>query len=124
MVKIGLVGLGGMGANMGRRARRGGGGGGGWDRKPEVARALAAETGLTAVESLPELIAALSPPRIVWLMLPSGEITERHLEILVPLLARHDLLVDGANSYYKDSMRRAGPLAGSGIAFVHAGVCR
>jgi 6-phosphogluconate dehydrogenase len=122
MVKIGLVGLGRMGANMARRLRRGGVEVVAWNRNPEVARALAAESGLTAVESLPELIAALSPPRIVWLMLPSGEITERHLEILVPLLARHDLLVDGANSYYKDSMRRAGQLAGSGIAFVDAGV--
>ena len=122
MVKIGLVGLGRMGANMARRLRRGGIEVVAWNRNPEVTRALAAETGLTAVESLPELIAALMPPRIVWLMLPSGDVTERHLEQLFPLLARHDLLVDGANSNYKDSMRRAGQLAGSGIAFVDAGV--
>ena len=122
MVKIGLVGLGRMGANMARRLRRGGIEVVAWNRNAEVTRALAAETGLTAVESLPELIAALMPPRIVWLMLPSGDVTERHLEQLFPLLARHDLLVDGANSNYKDSMRRAGQLAGSGIAFVDAGV--
>ncbi len=122
MVKIGLVGLGRMGANMARRLRRGGVEVVAWNRNAEVTQALALETGLTAVESLPELVAALAPPRTVWLMLPAGKITEQHLELLVPLLARHDLLVDGANSYYKDSLRRARQLAGSGIAFADAGV--
>ena len=84
-MKIGLVGLGRMGANMARRLRRGGVEVVAWNRNVEVTRALAGETGLTAVESLPELVAALTPPRIVWLMLPSGEITEQHLELLVPL---------------------------------------
>src|SRR4030065_586306 len=101
MVKIGLVGLGRMAANRARRLRRGGIEVVAWNRNAEVTRALAAETGLTAVESLPELIAALMPPRIVWLMLPSGDVTERHLEQLFPLLARHDLLVGGANPTFK-----------------------
>jgi len=121
-MKLGLIGLGRMGANMARRLRRGGIEVVGYNRNPDVTRALAAETGLTAVESLPELVAALAPPRTVWLMLPAGEVTDTHLEQLQPLLARGDLVVDGANSWYKDSLRRAARLATVGIDFADAGV--
>ncbi len=121
-MKLGLIGLGRMGANMARRLRRGGIDVVAYNRNPDVTRALAAETGLTAVESLPELVAALAPPRTVWLMLPAGDITDTHLEQLQPLLARGDLVVDGANSWYKDSLRRAAQLNAVGIDFADAGV--
>jgi len=121
-MKLGLIGLGRMGANMARRLRRGGIEVVAWNRNPDVTRALAAETGAIAVESLPELVAALAPPRHLWLMLPAGEITASHIEQLAPLLGRGDLVVDGANSWYKDSQRRAAALAAAGIEFADAGV--
>jgi 6-phosphogluconate dehydrogenase len=121
-MKLGLIGLGRMGANMARRLRRGGIEVVAYNRHSEVTRALAAETGLTPVESLPELIAALAPPRNLWLMLPAGGVTDIHIDQLAPLMARGDLLVDGANSWYKDSRRRAAALASIGIDFADAGV--
>ena len=121
-MKLGLIGLGRMGANMARRLQRGGIEVVAYNRNPDVTRALAAETGLTAVESLPELLAALAPPRSVWLMLPAGAVTGAHIDQLELLLARGDLLVDGANSWYKDSLRRAARLHTVGIDFADAGV--
>jgi 6-phosphogluconate dehydrogenase len=121
-MKLGLLGLGRMGGNMARRLRRGGIEVVAWNRNFDVTRGLATETGLTAVASLPELAAALPAPRVLWLMLPAGAVTDQHLESLAPLLARGDLIVDGANSWYKDSMRRAARLADAGIEFVDAGV--
>jgi len=121
-MKLGLIGLGRMGVNMARRWRRGDIEVVAYNRNPAVARALAAETGAVAVESLPELVAALPAPRVVWMMLPAGEVTDAHLDQLAPLLAHGDLVVDGANSWYKDTMRRAATLARSGIEFIDAGV--
>lgn len=121
-MKLGLIGLGRMGANMARRLRRGGIEVVAWNRNAETARALAAETGLTAADSLERLAALLEPPRTVWLMLPAGGITQQHLDRLVPLLAAGDLVVDGANSYYKDSMRHGRELATKKLYFVDAGV--
>ncbi len=122
MMKVGLIGLGRMGANMARRLRRGGIEVVAFNRNVEVTRALAAESGVAVATGLVDLIAQLSAPRVVWLMLPAGEVTEQHLDQLAPLLDRGDLVVDGANSYYKDSMRRAAALAAKGLQFVDAGV--
>ncbi|WP_333843529.1 phosphogluconate dehydrogenase (NAD(+)-dependent, decarboxylating) [Pelomicrobium sp.] len=121
-MELGLVGLGRMGANMARRLRRAGIGLAAWNRNPAVARALAEETGLTAADSLEALVALLAPPRVLWLMLPAGEVTAQHIERLAPLLTPGDVLVDGANSHYRDSMRRAASLSARGIEFVDAGV--
>jgi len=111
-----------MGANMARRLRRGGVEIVAFNRNVEVTRSLAAESGVAVATGLVDLIAQLSAPRVVWLMLPAGEVTEQHLDQLAPLLDRGDLVVDGANSYYKDSMRRAAALAAKGLQFVDAGV--
>jgi len=121
-MKLGLIGLGRMGANMARRLRRGGIEVVAWNRHTDVTHALAGETGLQAADSLPALVAALSPPRIVWLMLPAGDVTDTHLDELTPLLARGDLIVDGANSWYRDSVRRARALGEAGVDFADAGV--
>ena len=121
-MNFGLVGLGRMGGNMGRRLRRGGREIAAWNLEGEVTRALADETGLTATTKLEELVATLRAPRIVWLMLPAGDVTEQHVDSLAALLSPGDLLVDGANSWYRDSMRRAARLAQRKIAFVDAGV--
>jgi 6-phosphogluconate dehydrogenase len=67
------------------------------------------------------LVAALPAPRAVWLMVPAGKIVDDTLAVLLPLLGKGDVVVDGGNSYYKDSMRRAGELAAHGIAYVDCG---
>src|SRR5581483_1284501 len=111
-----------MGGNMARRLRRGGITVVAYNRDFAVTRALADETALTPAESPEQLVRSLAPPRAVWLMLPAGSVTEEHITRLAPLLARDDLIVDGANSYYKDSMRRGASLAQRGLKFVDAGV--
>ena len=111
-----------MGANMARRLRAGGVDVHAWNRDPEVTKKLATETGLRAAASLEALVAGLKPPRAIWLMLPAGEVTQQYLDQIVPLLAAGDLIVDGANSWYKDSLRRGRELAAKGLQFVDAGV--
>ncbi len=122
MQAIGFLGLGRMGANMVRRLRRADIPVVAWNRSPQVAHDLAAETGCTAVNDFTALVAALPAPRIVWLMLPAGAATQAAVEGLLPLLGPGDLLVDGANAFYKDSMARAATLAAQGIDYVDAGV--
>jgi 6-phosphogluconate dehydrogenase len=121
-MKLGLLGLGRMGANMVRRLRRGGVEVVAWNRNAEVTQALARETGALAATSFDQVLQALTPPRVVWLMLPAGEVTQQTLDQLAPRLAPGDLLVDGANSFYKDSLRRGAALAERQLQFVDAGV--
>jgi 6-phosphogluconate dehydrogenase len=92
------------------------------NRSHDVSEAIAAETGHLACLTLQDLVAALQAPRIVWLMLPAGEATETALATLLPLLSPGDLLVDGANAYYKDDQRRAGIAAARQIEYADAGV--
>lgn len=121
-MQFGIIGLGRMGANMARRLRRGGVEIAVFNRSPEVAHSLAKETGAVACETLAQMVDKLAAPRIIWLMLPAGEATDAALTILATLLAPGDLVVDGANAYYKDSMRRAGELTKKNIRFADAGV--
>ena len=95
---LGIIGLGRMGANMARRLRRSDIGVTAFNRTQSVTDELADETGLVSATSIEELVAALPSPKIVWLMLPSGKITEQHVELVSQLLDEEDLLVDGANS--------------------------
>ncbi|HUS82868.1 MAG TPA: decarboxylating 6-phosphogluconate dehydrogenase [Dehalococcoidia bacterium] len=110
-MQLGMVGLGRMGANMAERLRRGGHDVIGYDRDPKVSQ----------VASLAELVAKLDPPRAVWLMVPSGDATEQTMREVAGLLQRGDLVVDGGNSYFRDSMRRGAELAEHGLLFVDAG---
>jgi len=121
-MKIGMVGLGRMGGNMARRLRRGGVEVVAYNRSFEVTEALAKETGAIAVRALKDLVAALPAPRIVWLMLPAGQATEETLNQLSDLLSPGDLVVDGANGFYKDGMRHEQMLKARGLQFVDAGV--
>jgi len=121
-MKIGLVGLGRMGANMARRLARGGVEVVAQDVSPMARTALAAELEMSVVDTLPALVATLAPPRLVWLMVPSGEPTETALEALSARLEPGDLVVDGGNAFYRDSIARARSLADRSIAFVDAGV--
>jgi 6-phosphogluconate dehydrogenase len=121
-MQLGLIGLGKMGGNMARRLRRANIEVIGYNRDASTTGALAAECGLIPAASATELVAKLDAPRLVWLMLPAGDITESYVEEMLGLLQPGDILVDGANSYYKDSMRRGELLAKSGMRFMDAGV--
>ena len=110
-MKLGMVGLGKMGAGMAERLRRGSHEVIGYDRNPDV----------TEVGSLKELLESLEPPRAVWVMVPSGDPTEATLKELAGLASPGDILIDGGNSMYKDSIRRAEELANKGIKFLDVG---
>lgn len=120
-MRLAMVGLGKMGGNMTRRLRRGGVEVVGYDRTPSVVAGLAAEEGVIAASSVADAVTRLQAPRVVWLMLPSGEPTESQIRELAPLLAKGDIVVDGGNSNYKDSQRRGAWLAEQGIGFMDAG---
>jgi 6-phosphogluconate dehydrogenase len=119
-MNLGMIGLGKMGANMAQRLVRGGHRVVGFDSGAE-ARQRAASAGITPVDSLTALIAALPSPRAVWLMVPAGEAVDATLAALTPLLAKGDIVIDGGNSNYRDSQRRAQALKQSGLAFVDVG---
>ncbi len=116
-----MVGLGRMGGNMSARLVEHGHEVVGYARK-DGSRRAAAEHGVQAVASLEELVAALEPPRVAWAMVPAGDPTESVVGSLADLFEPGDLLVDGGNSHFKDSIRRAGELRGREVAFVDAGV--
>lgn len=120
-MQLAMVGLGKMGGNMARRLRRGGIEVVGYDRSPDVVASLAAEEGMVAASSVADAVTKLQSPRVVWLMLPSGEPTENQIRELAPLLAKGDIVIDGGNSNYKDSQRRGAWLAERGIGFMDAG---
>ena len=120
--QIGMVGLGRMGGNMARRLARAGLGVIAWDRAAGARAGLASEERVNVVATLAELVAALPSPRAVWLMLPAGAPTEECIAELRGLLAAGDVVVDGANAWYRDSQRRAQELASQGLELVDAGV--
>ncbi|MGH8713081.1 MAG: phosphogluconate dehydrogenase (NAD(+)-dependent, decarboxylating) [Casimicrobiaceae bacterium] len=119
---IGMVGLGRMGGNMARRLAAGGVTVTGFDPAPEARTAFAAIARCSAVDSLEALVHALPPPRVVWLMVPAGKGTEAVIAELAPRLHSEDIIVDGGNAFYKDSVRRAVELASYGIRFIDCGV--
>ena len=119
-MKIGMVGLGRMGANMALRLMKGGHEVTAFDPDPQPRKLLAGK-GATAADSLGALVAALPAPRVLWLMIPAGEATDATLTGLSPLLAKGDTVVDGGNSNYKDTQRRAKELAVRDIHYVDCG---
>jgi 6-phosphogluconate dehydrogenase len=119
---FGMIGLGRMGGNMVKRLRRAKLTLACYSRTAETTQALARETGVTGCDTLEQLVSVLKTPRIVWLMLPAGTPTEETLQKIVPMLAKGDIVVDGANAYYKDSLRHAAELGAMGIRFMDAGV--
>jgi 6-phosphogluconate dehydrogenase len=110
-VKVGMVGLGKMGGNMAARLGAAGHEVVGYD----------AFSASSQVASLAELVQRLEAPRVVWAMVPSGKPTEEVITKLGDLLAAGDIVIDGGNSNWRDSVRRGGELAGRGIGFVDAG---
>ncbi len=110
-MQLGMVGLGRMGGNMAKRLRGDGHEVIGYTRDPAV----------SDVSSLSELVGRLTAPRTVWVMVPSGDPTEETIRDLKGLLDKGDLIVDGGNSNFRDSMRRGADLEKQGLLFVDAG---
>jgi len=119
-MELGMVGLGRMGANMARRLMRAGHDCVVYDVNPDAVSELEGE-GAQGAASLQELASKLSAPRSVWVMVPSGEITEKTVDDVAATLESGDAIVDGGNSYYRDDIRRAGKLGEKGIDFVDCG---
>ena len=109
---LGMIGLGKMGGNMRERLRRAGHTVTGYDRNPEV----------SDVATVRELVATLPTPRLVWVMVPAGEVTHSVIEELGELLDAGDLVIDGGNSRFTEDARHTRELATNGIRFVDCGV--
>ncbi len=117
---LGMIGLGKMGANMATRLIQGGHRIVGYDRNPTAVAALVT-TGVVPTASLADLAVKLSAPRAVWVMVPSGAPTETTIQHLADALQPGDVIIDGGNSNYKDSIRRGEALHQRGLQFVDVG---
>ena len=118
-MQLGLIGLGAMGGSMAKRLGRNhrvvv------YDLDAEAVRSAVA-AGAESSANVAELVGALSGPRVVWVMLPAGAPTEQTITELSGLLSAADVIVDGGNSHFRDSIRRAGSLAEKGIHFLDVG---
>jgi 6-phosphogluconate dehydrogenase len=118
--QLGIIGLGRMGSNIARRLLRDGHPVVGYNRNPDPVAALRAEGG-SAAATIEELVAALDPPRAVWLMLPAGRITESVLSDVAERLDAGDTIVDGGNTHYVDDIRRGRELGERGITYLDCG---
>jgi 6-phosphogluconate dehydrogenase len=119
-MEIGMVGLGRMGANMAARLVQRGHRVVGYDPRAQAVQGLRQQGGV-GVDSLAALTEHLAPPRAVWLMVPSGKSVDETIEGLLPLLSAGDAVIDGGNSYYRDSMRRAARMAERSLEFLDVG---
>jgi 6-phosphogluconate dehydrogenase len=120
-MELGLIGLGRMGGNVVRRLLGG-------SHRVVVCDPSAADlqacvhAGATSVASPPDLIRALTPPRVVWMILPGGQATDEMIDAVLPRLAPGDILADAGNAHFKDTVRRAGAVKNRGIAYLDAGI--
>ena len=120
-MQIGMIGLGRMGANIVRRLMKNGGHQAVVYDKSQKAVAELASEGATGAASLEDLVRKLKAPRTIWVMLPSGAITEATIETLGTLLAPDDVIIDGGNTFWQDDVRRGKSLAGKKIHYVDVG---
>ena len=120
-MRLGMVGLGKMGGNMVERLLGGGHEVAVFDLDAELTKKVGSAPGATAVGSLEEMVQALPAPRVVWVMVPAGAPTESTLAKLADQMAPGDVLIDGGNSNFHDSTRRAAELAKRGLHFIDAG---
>jgi 6-phosphogluconate dehydrogenase len=119
-MKLGMIGLGRMGANMARRLMKGGHQCAVFDLNADNVKQLAA-AGAEGAKSLDDLVSKLDKPRAVWVMVPAGAPTEKTVTDLAARMSAGDVIIDGGNSHYKDDARRAGTLKAKGIFYVDAG---
>jgi 6-phosphogluconate dehydrogenase len=119
-MEIGLIGLGRMGSNIALRLLEGGHQVVVYDLRSEAARELI-KNGARGADTLSDLVHQLQPPRVVWVMVPAGETTENVINSLADNLSPGDIIIDGGNSYYKDSLRRTAVLVTRQISFLDVG---
>jgi 6-phosphogluconate dehydrogenase len=119
-MQLGMIGLGRMGANIVRRLQKAGHTCVVYDRDPKPGEALAKE-GATAATSLQDMVAKLSAPRAIWVMLPAGGPTESTIETLSGLLSSGDAIIDGGNTFWRDDIRRGKALKEKGLHYLDVG---
>ncbi|HEX8919786.1 MAG TPA: decarboxylating 6-phosphogluconate dehydrogenase [Chloroflexota bacterium] len=119
-MQIGMIGLGRMGGNMTLRLLQDGHEVVAFDRSPDAVQAVAKQ-GAVAAESLRDLVSKLSTPRGVWIMVPAGDPVDQTIASLLPSMSPGDTIIDGGNSKWTDSMRRAGELEQKGFQFIDVG---
>ena len=119
-MRLGMVGLGRMGANMTRRLLRGGHEVVVTDLNAENVQRISGEGALSS-SSLDDFVSKLGKPRVAWLMVPAGEATEKTVQALAQRVQPGDILIDGGNSYFKDDVRRSKQLSEKGIHYVDVG---
>jgi len=119
-MELGMIGLGRMGANMTERLVLGGHQVITYDRSAEAIQRVV-DKGATGAASLADFVKKLSPPRAIWLMVPSGDPVDQTMDQLLPNLTKGDIIVDGGNSNYKDSIQRAEKMKAHGMHFIDAG---
>ncbi|WP_129408843.1 phosphogluconate dehydrogenase (NAD(+)-dependent, decarboxylating) [Marinitoga lauensis] len=120
-MKLGIIGLGRMGKNMAKRLLKDNHEVVVYNRTKEKVEDMV-KKGAIGAFSLEEFVEKLDNPKIIWLMLPAGEITDDTINKLIPLLKKGDIIIDGANTYYKDDLRRSKKLKEYGIHYIDAGV--
>ena len=119
-MELGMIGLGRMGANMSERLVRGGHRVISYDRSAEAIQRVV-DKGAVGAHSLADFVKQLTPARVIWLMVPSGDPVDQTIDQLLPLLVDGDIVIDGGNSNYKDSIRRGAKLSAQRLHFVDAG---
>jgi len=119
-MQIGIVGLGRMGGNIARRLLRNGHSCVVYDARPEARQELARD-GASPANDIKDFIARLKQPRIVWVMLPAGEITEKMIEELAVSMDKDDIVIDGGNTFWQDDVRRGKALRERGLHYVDVG---
>ena len=119
-MQLAMIGLGRMGGNMVQRLLQGGHQVVVFDRSADAVKAHVG-MGATGAADLADVVRRLSPPRVVWVMVPAGAPVESTIDALLPTLAKGDVVIDGGNSNYKDSKRRAARLREQGMEFIDAG---
>ena len=118
--EIAIIGLGKMGDGIARRLSEQGWKVRGWDLNADAAQKLASDVGMQALSSVEE-VAAMQSPRLVWVMVPAGKPTDDCLAQLSAVLGKGDIIIDGGNSFFEDSIRRGEELANLGIRFIDVG---
>jgi len=120
-MQLGMIGLGRMGANIVRRLVDHGHECVVYDHNPDAVKAVAGEDKITGVSSLSELVDNLTKPRVVWVMVPAGDITTEAIKELVNTLQSGDIVIDGGNTYYRDDLKHAKALSEKGIHLLDCG---
>ena len=120
-MQLGMIGLGRMGANIARRVADAGHECVVYDHNPDAVKAMAEEERTTGVFSLEELAEKMTTPRVVWVMVPAGNITTSVIEELAKTLESGDIVIDGGNSYYRDDLRHSKSLSEKGIHLLDCG---